>query len=195
MLCGAIIENVLQDSEESIAVAYFFCDYKSRETQQIEVILGSLAAQIALQNPRAFEQLEEYYDELHQKGDLENPVETDRLIAVIQEMASQFGKLYIVVDALDECGVETYNIAEALKELVDGAKSINLAVCSREEEDIREVLADDFGRIEIEAHTEDLELYVGAEMSQRKNLKDLYIKNPQLNADIRYSLISRAQGM
>ncbi|EMR61420.1 putative ankyrin repeat protein [Eutypa lata UCREL1] len=127
VLCGAIVENVLQDSDESIAVAYFFCDYKSRETQQIEVILGSLAAQIALQNSRAFEHLEEYYDELHQKGELENPVETDRLIAVIQEMASQFGKLYIVVDALDECGVETYNIAEALKELVDGAKSINLA--------------------------------------------------------------------
>ena len=62
-------------------------------------------------------------------------------------------------------------------------------------EDIREVLADDFSRIEIAAQTEDLELYVGAEMSQRKGLKELQVRNPQLDRDIRSTLINGAQGM
>ena len=179
----------------SIAVAYFFCDYKKQETQRAETIFGSLATQIALQNSTAMACLEEYYEKIHPQNELERPVKLDELVSVVQQMATNFEKAYIIVDALDECGREAADIANVLKWFAEGAHPVHLALFSREEEDIREVLADDFSRIEIAAQTEDLELYVGAEMSQRKGLKELQVRNPQLDRDIRSTLINGAQGM
>ena len=40
VLCGAAVENVLQDSKETIAVAYFFCDYKNLESQDAKTTFG-----------------------------------------------------------------------------------------------------------------------------------------------------------
>lgn len=195
ILCSTAIDNVLQDSSMSIAVAYFFCDYKKQETQRAETIFGSLATQIALQNSTAMACLEEYYEKIHPQNELERPVKLDELVSVVQQMATNFEKAYIIVDALDECGREAAGIANVLKWFAEGAHPVHLALFSREEEDIREVLADDFSRIEIAAQTEDLELYVGAEMSQRKGLKELQVRNPQLDRDIRSTLINGAQGM
>ena len=141
------------------------------------------------------EALQQYHEKLNPKSGLEIPIDVNELINAIQKMASHFEKVYILVDALDECGQQASKIANALKTLAEDAPTVHMCLFSREEEDIRESLADDFSRIEIAAHTEDLELYVGAEMSQRKTLKDLHIKNPQLNIDIRNSLIGNAQGM
>ena len=195
VLCGAAIESILQDSKESIAVAYFFCDYKNQESQRAEVIFGSLATQIALQSPHAMGYLQEYYDELNPKGEFGRQAEVEELISIIQHMAGHFEKVYIVVDALDECGHEAWSTADALKTLAEGTYTINMALFSREEEDIRDSLADDFSRIEIAAQTGDLELYVRAKMSRKKNLKELYVRNPQLNREIRNHLIRGAKGM
>ena len=139
--------------------------------------------------------LEEYYEKIHPQNELERPVKLDELVSVVQQMASNFEKAYIIVDALDECGREAADIANVLKWFAEGAHPVHLALFSREEEDTREVLADDFSRIEIAAQTGDLELYVRAKMSRKKNLKELYVRNPQLNREIRNHLIRGAKGM
>jgi hypothetical protein len=70
-----------------------------------------------------------------------------------------------------------------------------MALFSRLEEPIREYLSKDFDTIQIAAQTEDLELFVGAQMSTMKSLKDLPIRNPELNEDIRQTLVNKARGM
>ncbi|KAK3333008.1 hypothetical protein B0T19DRAFT_353277 [Cercophora scortea] len=194
VLCGGLVDTILQESCPTVAVAYFYCDYKNTASQSPVITLGSIAAQIARQHVTAFDLLQEMYDEHHPKDGLEKPMDATSLCEVIQAMAQNFDRVFIVVDALDECGSQTGDMLESLKTIAECAV-VSIALFSRTEQDIRESLADDFSFLEIAAQTQDLEIFVGVEMSRRKGLKDLQIKDPTLNEDVRRKLVHGADGM
>ena len=56
-----IISTIQEMLEPDNASAYFYCDYKDRETQDPVNILGSIAKQIAIHDIRSFTKLEEFY--------------------------------------------------------------------------------------------------------------------------------------
>ena len=195
ILCGSVIEEVLQESSAQVAVAFYFCDYKNESSQQTTTILSVLGAQIAQQNDDAFTHLEMYYNDLHPEKGLSREPSTDDLLDVIKHMTASYEKVYLVIDGLDECGVNVRHVLHSLKSIIHTSPSVTAALFSRDEPEIREELAGDFGHIEIAAHTEDLELYVRAEMEKRNQLSNLAVKNPSLDEEIRRTLISGAKGM
>lgn len=65
IMCGVMIQDILQRSTPATAAAFFFCDHAMKESQNPIYILGSLAVQLALQKPQAFEILEKLYRDLH----------------------------------------------------------------------------------------------------------------------------------
>ncbi|KAK3372615.1 ankyrin repeat-containing domain protein [Podospora didyma] len=197
VLCGATIEHVLEATaaDETVAVAFFFCDYRRPETQNLATILSSIAAQLALRSDGAFDLLQAAYHECHPKSGLERSPEPKRLCQMIQTMSKEFQAVYIVVDGIDECGIAMHDVANSMRITADQCRQISMALFSRDEEDIREALAIGFESIEIAAHTEDLELYVGAQMAQKRQLKNLAMTSPALNTEIRQSLIHGANGM
>ncbi|KAG8156758.1 hypothetical protein KVR01_013363 [Diaporthe batatas] len=193
MLCGTVIEEILQKQSTSTAVAFFFCDYKSAESQEPINVLGALAVQIAKQADAAFELLEAYYEELHPQNGMAKPPERKGMIKVIQAMINQYDSAYVAVDGLDECGSKAVEVIHALKELANGDQ-VTMALFSRYEPDIADELSDSL-RIEIAAHTEDLELYVLAQMETRKRLASLAVRNAELHKHILRTLIQGANGM
>ncbi|KAI0378486.1 ankyrin repeat-containing domain protein [Hypomontagnella monticulosa] len=195
VLCGTVIEDVLQLTNEMTALAYFFCDYKDSESLKLENILSSLATQLAIQSADAFNRLERYYDELHPEHGLERPLDVKTFVHLLKHISSCFQKVYIVVDALDECESQVAEVADTLRDLAYSSDITSMALFSREREDIDEILADEFYNVDIMAQKGDLEIYVGVEMARRRSLRDLPVKNPQLNQEIREYLIDRAQGM
>ncbi len=70
MLASTVIEEALRRSNESVAVGFFFCDYRNLDTQATTHILGALAVQVAMQRMEAFEMLQQYYDDLHPESSL-----------------------------------------------------------------------------------------------------------------------------
>ncbi|OAA56586.1 Ankyrin repeat-containing domain protein [Niveomyces insectorum RCEF 264] len=195
VLCSAVVQDVLQRSNAATAVAFFFCDYKVPKSRLPMEVLGSLAVQLALQKPAAFTILEDYYNDLHPPNGLAKPPRLARMVDVAQRQAAQFDKAFLVVDALDECGSNTVHITEALKELPEKAANVSLAVLSRDEEHIRNILGDDFHSIPIAAQEEDLTLYLGSQMAKRKVFSNMLLRQPTLYNDIRCSLLSGAQGI
>ncbi|KAG6354207.1 hypothetical protein INS49_004811 [Diaporthe citri] len=193
ILCGTVIEEILQTQSPSTAVAFFFCDYKYSESQKPINILATLAVQLAKQANVAFETLESYYEELHPHNRIAKPPETKRMIEVVQSMINHYDRVYLAVDGLDECGQNVSEAIQTLKQLTQGSEA-NMALFSRKEHDIIEELSDS-PHIEIAAHTEDLELYVLAQMASRKRLGNLAVKNPELHEHIRRTLIGGANGM
>lgn len=119
--------------------------------------------------------------------------ETKRVTEIVQAMISHFDLVYLVVDGLDECGSNVVEVLRSLKQLTRGSP-VNLAVFSRDELDINEELSE-CPHIEIAAQTEDLELYVRAQMENRRRLGGLAVKNPELHEHILRTLIEGANGM
>lgn len=195
VLSGAAIEEILQLSSDSTAVAFFYCDYKNDESKKVGNVLSALAVQLAQQSDAAFPLLETYYNGLTAQTGLRGGPDAAGLQELISRIAALYEKVYIIIDGLDECDSNVAEVAAALMELRGNSPSVSMAVFSRNELEIREELEEDFAHVEIAAHSEDLDLYVRGEMSKRRQLKKLAINNPDLSEAIRDKLVGGAQGM
>ncbi|KAF1851654.1 ankyrin, partial [Cucurbitaria berberidis CBS 394.84] len=200
VLSATIIQGCLTRSSatQAIAVAYYYCDYKSTDSQNVVNIFSALAGQIAMKNEVSFVLLKDYYDQLHARDQMEQQPKTEELIKIIQDMASTFDDVRIVVDGLDECGEAMAAVAESLHNLVCAPRAtISLAILSRREQAIRDVFEEDdtYTHIEIAAHKEDIESYVQSEIDERTRNRRLRIRSPELKLLIAQELVSKADGM
>ncbi|KAI0401054.1 hypothetical protein F4802DRAFT_446628 [Xylaria palmicola] len=192
VLAGSVIERVVAACQKNTAVVFFFCDYKDLETQKLCNILSSLALQIGLQNSEAFMMLKRYYDQLHPLSGLPRQPETKQLVDIIGSMSRLFDKVVVIVDALDECMNDTREVVSGITEIAKAAASISIAIFGQYEDDLSSVLLPEYQHIEIAAQTEDLALYIGAEMTRRPALNLL---DPLESNEIRKRLIAKANGM
>ncbi len=116
-------------------------------------------------------------------------------------MASSFHDVSIIVDGLDECGESTTKVIESLVSLgSDVSSNTRTLFLSRAEHEIREILQEryNYNHIEIAANSEDLRLYVAAEIKSRMRKtgrEQLRIKSPELKKHIMEALVQRADGM
>ncbi|KAI3588105.1 hypothetical protein IWW34DRAFT_798055 [Fusarium oxysporum f. sp. albedinis] len=166
VLAVAMIEECLQRNAQDTrkAVAYFFCTYKNESSQHSTTILSSLCMQLEMQSESAFQILQEYHDQLFSGRDLSARPTAETLAQKLHLICACFTRTYIIVDGLDECD---HRVA------ANGYDVINMALSSRDEIIIRQRLKNDFPHVEIKAHTEDLQLYVASELSERIASKQL----------------------
>ncbi|KAH7361209.1 hypothetical protein BKA66DRAFT_536672 [Pyrenochaeta sp. MPI-SDFR-AT-0127] len=198
VLSGSIIQRCIAMASESKAIAYYYCDYKNTNTQNVVSIFSALAGQIAIKNEASFLLLKEYYEQLHTSDQMERQPKIEELIKLIHKMAAAFDDVRIIVDGLDECGEDMAGATEWLHKLVCAPyATISLALLSREEQAIRSVFDADgtYDHVEITAHTEDVERYVRSEIEERIQKRRLRIRNPELKLLIIRELVSRAGGM
>ncbi|KAJ4013720.1 hypothetical protein NW766_005959 [Fusarium irregulare] len=198
VLAAAIVEECLQRNgkDPDKAVAYFFCTYRQPLSQDPHSILSSLCMQLALQNEEAFEILQEAHRELYD-GYFNTQPAPERLAEALQRISSCFTRVYLVVDGLDECGDHAEENTAALAQIaaIQQHDAINMALLSRDEVVIRHIIEKDFEHIEIEARTEDVQLYVASELSERITTRKLRLKDPTLKDLIMTRLVEGAKGM
>lgn len=178
-----------------IALAYFFCSYRDTETHSIINILSSLASHVAKQDEKAFQMLQGYYEDLRSHSHMPGSPSTKRLAKILVQMSALFDQLYIVVDGLDECGDEADIVVQTLSRLSQDSEHITMALLSRNELYIHEHLEQKFVHMEVEAHTEDVQLYVAAELEQRITSRTLRLRDVSLKDEIISQLVRGAQGM
>lgn len=191
VLSGAVIQEVLNQSCESTAIAFFFCDYKNANSYHPTNILSALAVQLALQNDTCFTILDTYSRKLHpiRGPSLQKEPEVPDLLAVLSEIVSFYTKTFVVVDALDECGSQIVDV-RYLKKFAENP-NVSIALFSRDEEEIRDELFE-YEEIKIAAHSSDLELYIAAEMVKRRELMEC---EPETRRKIHDALLKKANGM
>ncbi|CZR48872.1 uncharacterized protein FPRO_12314 [Fusarium proliferatum ET1] len=195
VLCGLVIETVLEQSDDLTAICFAFCDYKNPDSCLPENIMAALAVQLGLQGEEAFDLLEEYFDMLHPDDKLPTKPRLEDLVELVGCMSEVYERVFVIVDGLDECGDQVTPMTRSLKAIVDGSETVSSALFSRKEEEICEQLAEGFEHIEVSAHVKDLEDYTLAEVSKRKVLKNIERTNPDLYKDILHALVHGAHGM
>ncbi|KAI1861488.1 hypothetical protein JX265_009455 [Neoarthrinium moseri] len=194
VLAGTLIEDALQRSGTDTAVAYFFCDYQNQETLATLNILSTIIAQISLQSPRAFDIVEEYYDELHPPQSLEKGPHIVGLQRILQETSYEFERVLIVVDGIDEANGLITELLPSLLEILTCEK-ISLALISRDEVATREVLEGDFSEISVAATGDDVKRYVTGEIETRVRSRRLRNIGIQMKEEILECLLEGACGM
>lgn len=197
VLAGAVIQEALTHGHITarVGVGFFFCDYKDHSTGQPTNILGAVASQLARQNNEAFNILRNYYETLNPPTGLPQTPDPDELRARICSMSELFDQTLIIIDGLDECGDNTEEVVDVLSELAQYTTSVSIALFSRDHYNIQVRLEDEFEHIPIAAHTEDIRLYVGAELDKRTRTRRLELTSIAMKEEIMETLVSRAQGM
>ncbi|KAI1390860.1 ankyrin repeat-containing domain protein [Hypoxylon trugodes] len=199
VLAGAIVTECfsLCSKDDRVAVAYFFCSYQDEKTHLAKNILSSLASQLARQSEEAFQILHEYYEELLPHEYLPGDPSPARLLEVITDISTLFDQIFIIVDGLDECVVHTCEVVDGLADLSTSQNHeiITMALLSRDEFQIRERLESEFKHIDIQAHTEDIQLYVASELEERINSRKLRLRDMSLKDHIMTQLVDGAKGM
>ncbi|SPJ78936.1 uncharacterized protein FTOL_07327 [Fusarium torulosum] len=198
VIAGAIVDECLQliQNQPNTALGYFFCTYKNPLTVLPCNILSALCYQLALQHEAAFQILEAYNNELDHSSHLPVPLKTSRLIEVLHDICGVFGRVYLIVDGLDECGDHTNETVRSMKRVSTATanKNINVALLSRDELEIREQLEQEFNWIEIEAQNHDIQLYVGSELATLIEERRLRLRDPSLKDEILVRLVEGSVG-
>ena len=183
-MISSFLEEVLaQLTERSLrrkTLAYFFCDDKNEGRRTATAILRGLLLQILRQNPALFKYIQPDFQ-----------VSRDRLFTDFQALwrifvsiveTGEAGEIFCLIDALDECEMESRRLFLAkFKKLFDSQRSketfVKFIITSRRQNDIEEslsarnpvirVLQVDSGRV-----NRDLSKFINAkvdELSTRKN--------------------------
>lgn len=190
VLASLVIEESLKLASPALGVAYYYCDYKSSKSQQLQNILASLAGQLAQQDERCYATLQKSYRPGNDRTGRHILPDESELSSLVVRMASFFANAAVIVDGLDECGTAD-DVTMALSAL---AGNIKLLFLSRNERHIRCHL-EHFAQVSIAARSSDLRLYVSAEIEQRTRTRKLRIRSPDLKEKILDRLVNGADGM
>ncbi|RYP59943.1 hypothetical protein DL769_008328 [Monosporascus sp. CRB-8-3] len=132
------------------------------------------------------------YESLRPSNGLPKEPDADNCRDLIEKMAENFDQVIIVVDGLDECGDNTDDVVGLLSDLAEYTANLSMALLSRDEYNINRRLQGSFTKVLVEAHKDDILLYVAAEIDKRIREGKLRIADMDLKDDIMNKLADKA---
>ncbi|KAK8032693.1 hypothetical protein PG990_002427 [Apiospora arundinis] len=195
VLAGVVIGEALDKSTESVATAFFFCDYKNGHTHTPGAILQALIYQIAIQKEEAYAKLEQHYQAHNLAGGLPKTPDVESLNGILQHMIKLYDHVFLIVDGIDECGKYTEDVLETLTAISEAEDNISMALLSRDEDNIRDLLKGISAPIEIAAHKDDVAKYVREQLGDRVRRRRLRFDDPELKEEILDKLVEGSKGM
>ncbi|KAH7146905.1 hypothetical protein B0J13DRAFT_441596, partial [Dactylonectria estremocensis] len=180
------------DSAErgSIGIAYLYCNFRRQHEQQAEDLLASLLKQLVKGQNCLPQDVQELY-ERHKVAQTRPKFE--EISSALKSAISIHSRVFIIVDALDECQVLNRCRSRFLSEifLIQAATRANFFATSRPMLDIEKKFEGCLSR-HIFANDEDIGMYVDGHISQ---LPDFVSKRPSLQEEVKGGIIKAVGGM
>ena len=183
-------------------MAYYYFDFRDVKKQDCYGLLSSLVSQLSVESDSCYSILSKLYSD-NSRGMQRPDVGTlKKCLADMLSLPGQ-GRIYIIVDALDECpnfpGVPSArdDVLEFIKETVNlKLPNVNICVASRPEIDIRLVL-EPLTTLKISLHDEvgqnkDIVEYINSIVRSHWGMRRWNEEDKQLVID---TLSSKADGM
>jgi AAA domain/Heterokaryon incompatibility protein (HET) len=101
MIAAAAVDHLwthVQDKD--IGVAYIYCNYKTRADQKAANLAATILKQLIQGRPSVPEPVVNLYDRHADRGTRPS---LEEILNALQAVVSSYSKVYVVVDALDEC--------------------------------------------------------------------------------------------
>jgi hypothetical protein len=193
ILTSIVIDNLITmyESDETVGITYIYCDLQQRHVQTAEGLLRSLIKQLAQKLSFPPDCLGRLYDRQCRVKD--KPIPFSDFSRALQDVASMYSRVFIVVDALDQCQTSHNCRSKFLSEIfsLQDKSGANFFATSLPIPDIEEHFNKCLTR-EIRASVEDIQKYLDAHMSQ---LPRCVSKQPGLQKKIRTEITGAVDGM
>jgi archaellum biogenesis ATPase FlaH len=167
-----------------------YCIY-NEVGQTANNLLASLLEQLCRQQGSNFQEVEELHA-LHVQHTTRPSV--PELSRLLQNQVRRFGKVFIVIDALDECPEIDRTRDVFLGEIRKLPSNIHILVTSRPNTVIEQAFAG-ASRLEIYAHDNDVRRHVVARLETQSLLARHVAADPSLQDAIISKILEKSQGM
>ncbi|RMJ13402.1 hypothetical protein CDV36_006950 [Fusarium kuroshium] len=193
ILTSTVVEDLttrfLGDKNTSIVYIYF--NFRRQDDQK----LTDLLACILRQSIQHLDRIPDSVNALEAKckTDSNRRPSLDELLRALQAVATGFSRVFVVVDALDECQASEGCRAHLLSELfkLQAKCGVNIFVTSRFIPDIVDMF-ENGTTLEIRASNEDVERYVKGRI---EHLQPFVRRNKQLQEEIKVGISTAVDGM
>ena len=176
---------------EDVAIAYIYCSYKEQEDQTVVNLIASLLQQLIQSNSTISNEISSLYHDHIKKQ--KRPT-LDQWFKLLQSEVQRFSKVFIIIDALDECPESKGTRDSFLAEIRKLQPSIHLLVTSRHIPTI-ECEFEKAAQVEIRARDEDVRRYLERRIKREHRLISLVKVDLALQETIINTIVEKAKGM
>ena len=173
-----------------VGIGWVYCIY-NETGQTAHNLLASLLQQFCRQKGPLSPELSKIYEQHYRQNTRPGVSEISRLLC---SEIQRFSKVYIVIDALDECPEVDRTRDIFLTELLRLPSNAYLLVTSRPNSFIESILTE-AERLEISAHKDDVRRHVEARIAKEPLLVKHIAAEPSLQDKIIRNITERAQRM
>ncbi|OQE42234.1 hypothetical protein PENCOP_c004G00355 [Penicillium coprophilum] len=195
ILASIVIDDLYDrfGNQAEVAIAYIYCNFKRQDEQSAIALMSSILKQLAQSQSPLPSSIREMYTEHIARGTRPSMGDISKTIIQLLSKPSDLAKVYIVIDALDECRMNDGSrtrLLDAMFELQDTC-NINLLATSRFIPEITETFR---GKpaLEIRASTLDVMRYLQGNLEM---LPAFVSRNPELQTDISMGITTAVDGM
>ncbi|KAJ4177991.1 hypothetical protein NW767_014970 [Fusarium falciforme] len=192
ILTSAVVDELINQfaNDENIGIAYIYCGSQQKDEQKAEDFLASLLKQLVECRPAPSESVKSLYDK---HKDKRTRPSLDDISAALHSTATAYSRVFIIVDALDECPAAGGCRSRFMSEIfaLQPKCGANIYATSKFIGEITIKFSQSITK-EIRASYEDVQLYIEAHMGQ---LPSFVQGNQQLQGMIKAKISTAVGGM
>lgn len=191
-MMAAITVDHLQKTVQApaIGVAYLYCNYKRHEEQTISSLLAAMLKQLVQDRPLIAKPLSSLYDR-HEIPRTRPSIE--ETLSALQSVLANYSRVYVVIDALDECPDRDGARSQLLKlcRSIQRQTDLRLMVTSRHISDIVNKFKG-MPQLEVRASNADVKRYV---VGQIDRLPKCVQRDDDLQEFVQNKIVEAVDGM
>jgi hypothetical protein len=192
ILTSIVVEELTTrfHDDKSIGIAYLYCNFRRKDEQKIGDLLASLLKQLVKYQHSLPGSVKTLYD-CHK--DKRTRPSSDEISGVLQSVAAAYSRVFIIVDALDECQISDGCRQRFLSGLfnLQVKCGINLFTTSRPILSIEKELEGNT-MLEIRASEEDVRRYLEGHMFR---LPGFVVRSLELQEEVKTNIVKAVDGM
>jgi hypothetical protein len=175
-------------NDTTVGIAYIYCNFRRQEKQKAKYLLASLLKQLTQGLSSLPDSVKCLYD--NHKGRRTQP-SIDEILSTLQSVAAIYSRVFIIVDALDECqvtdGCRTILLSEIFK--LQARTRANILATSRLTQEVEKEFKGS-ASLKICASNEDVQKYLEGRITQM-----FYSPDPDLQQKIKTEISKAADSM
>lgn len=182
---SSLVIDSLTETYKSVPTIYFYCNYEESERRTTTSIIGALLKQLS----QRCKHLDKYTESIFESNNVLN-IQTSE--AAFAGILSRFDRVFVVVDALDECSQKERNLMVTfLTRQVRLTKSqVNVFLTSRPENDLHQMLKGTHHH-QINANDTSKDIRPFVESSLKKLIQEKALLDGNVGDDLANELINK----
>ncbi|KAF5578854.1 ankyrin repeat-containing protein [Fusarium pseudocircinatum] len=196
IMTAVVVDHLLSSPVfgEGVGIAYIYFNFRRGEEQTLNHLIASLLRQLAQQHCCAAEKVKDLYN-THTPGNTQ--ATSSELLNLLYSitMSTWFSRIFVIVDALDECQSSGNVRAKFLSEMLRLQEKvrINIFATSRFITEIERLFIENGAvTVEIRASNEDIQAYMGTILD---TLPACVRRSSQLQDEIKETILRAVDGM